>query len=319
MRKYPFVAAFAALAAACVPVENTSSAREPIIGGTRTPEGEYPGVGALYIATGFGFGQATCTGTLIAPDVVLTAAHCVDPSFIADYIPSFTLAHNTTSGIPPLTTGARTIAHPNFSLNAFPPPGVGRWYDIALLILAQPVTTVEPVRLPRASEITQLVEGKELHIVGYGKTTDSTLSTGGVMYHALTDLVDVGDYELQIASPGSPQNCQGDSGGPALADLGNGLRVVGVVSRSATNQPDCNDGGTDTRVDAYFDWIEENAPQVCIPGDPVCDPDPVEADAGVDGEPTDEGGGCSSTHPSSVAILLVALWLAVRRRHTQHV
>src|SRR5690348_6582739 len=48
----------------------------PVIGGSAAPEGEWPDAAALYSS-----GEQGCSGTLIAPTVVLTAGHCVSDSF----------------------------------------------------------------------------------------------------------------------------------------------------------------------------------------------------------------------------------------------
>ena len=301
-----------------------------MIGGTVTPEGEYPGVGALYMTE---FGAATCTGTLIAPNVVLTAAHCVEPKFIGPDIPGFTLVHDTVSSQPPFTPGMRAVQHPMFDINSDPGAGVGTWYDIALLFLSADITAVQPVPLPTQEQGGQLTSGMQLHLVGYGRTSNETFDTG-VMFDAMTDLVTVGTSELQISTPGAPQNCHGDSGGPALYDFGGGFAVVGVVSRSADGTSECLGGGIDTRVDAYLAWIASEAPEVCVP--PACVPatpdaapppppdaaDPIEPDAGGPGIDDDDGGGCCSTSRGDAAGtmllgLLVGLALFRRRPSTR--
>src|SRR5678810_913006 len=68
------VAVVLALVAGCIEQPATSHISKPVIGGEITPEGEFPGVGALWLSSQ---GSFECTGTLIAPDVILTAAHCI--------------------------------------------------------------------------------------------------------------------------------------------------------------------------------------------------------------------------------------------------
>jgi uncharacterized protein (TIGR03382 family) len=292
--------AVALVLSGCVDQLDTATTRQDVIGGTPTAEGAYPGVGALYLGS---FGGAMCTGTLIAPDVVLTAAHCVDPFFIGGEIPGFTLAHDTRTGTPTVVAGASATQHPSFDLTSNPAPGVTTWYDIAVLFLAEPITSVDPIPLPSPEEATMLAAGGEVALVGYGQTTAASDSIG-IKFDALASLVAVGTTELQISSSGQPQNCHGDSGGPALIDLGNGQRVVGVVSRSADLGPDCVAGGIDTRVDAYLDFIAQTAPTVCVPPDCVIDP-------------PDEDGGCCSTSggdPAGALVLAITLGLVLGRR-----
>jgi MYXO-CTERM domain-containing protein len=274
-----------------------------VIGGAMTPEGEYPGVGALYLPS---LGGVMCTGTLIAPDVVLTAAHCLEPLFIGSEVPGFTMVHDATGFSPPVTAGMRAMQHPMFNIGADPGTGIGTWYDIGLLFLAQPVTDVDPIRIPTVDEAAMLQGGVELELVGYGRTSLATDDVG-IMFDAVAPIVLAGPAELQISHPGEPQNCHGDSGGPALIDLGTGYRVVGVVSRSADGA-ECNTGGVDTRVDFYTNWIFDES-GVCAPGDDRCPDNEL---------PDGDGGGCCSTSSSdptgaTLLVLGVALILARRR------
>jgi len=300
MRAAAFAIAIAMTAGGSVHADTAGD--HGVIGGEVTPEGEYPGVGALWLDS---LGGIDCTGTLIAPTVVLTAAHCVDPLVTGtSEIPGFTLAHDTVASIPEHTAGMRAMQHEMFSITADPGVGVTTWYDIALVFLAEPITSVDPIRLPTPDEAAMLVAGTQLDLVGYGVTQNQSAEVG-VMYDAVAPIVTAGAAELQISHPGEPQNCYGDSGGPALVDLGDGYRVVGVVSRSAGTQ-ECTQGGIDTRVDFYTDWIFTNA-GVCAPGDERC-PDNTE----------DGGGCCSTSHddPTGAAVLVVVVvaGLSGRRR-----
>jgi hypothetical protein len=138
------------------------------------------------------------------------------------------------------------------------------------------------------------------------------------MYNATAPLVMAGTAELQISNPGDPQNCYGDSGGPALIDFGSGYRVVGVVSRSADGS-DCTQGGVDTRVDAYLNFIAMEGPEICVPGTDRCTPDaaPPPPDAGGPGVDGDGGGCCSTSRGAGAGSLLMAVFVGLvtlRRR-----
>jgi secreted trypsin-like serine protease len=311
-------AAFTVAAGGCTASDVETTAQD-VIGGTVTPEGLYPGVGALYLSS---LGGINCTGTLIAPDVVLTAGHCLDPFITAGEIPGFTLVHDTVSSQPAFTPGMRTLQHPEFDLFTDPGSGVTRWNDIALLFLAQPITSVPPIRVGSTSDGALLVPDLPLELVGYGRTSNSSDAVG-VMYNGIAPLVVAGTHELQISHPGDVQNCQGDSGGPALADFGDGYRVVGVVSRSAaTNQ--CTQGGIDTRVDAYLEWIYAET-GVCAVGDARCTPDAsvapqADADDGGGDDDGMGGGGCCSTSRGTAAsswLLALGVALALGRRRAR--
>ena len=318
MRARFALAAAILLASACTDVDLGTTGQE-VIGGSITPEGEFPGVGAL-MYDDFGQGAvAGCTGTLIAPDAVLTAAHCVDPDLIGDIVPGFTLAHDTTTGPPVIVAGREAIPHEMFDIGSNPGPGLAQFYDVAVLLLAAPITEVAPIKLPPRDEVGALVADLDLWIVGYGRTSNDT-NTTGVKYDAATKLISLNASELQVSrGQGQPQNCHGDSGGPALADLGRGQRIVGVVSRSFDGGGECLNGGIDTRVDAYLDWIHGKVTTgiPCGSGlSPKC--------ASDDGDdPDGDNAGCCSTSsrgaPGSIVLALIVGALVLRRRSTARV
>lgn len=310
MRAAGILGATLALAAAGCALPDVGSRADEVIGGTRTPDGMFPGVGALLYDLGNG-PETGCTGTLIAPTVVLTAAHCVDPQLGGDALVGFTLVHDTTVGVPPMTAVARKLAHEQFDISAEIEPGLGHFFDIGLVVLAAPITDVAPIYLPRPSDGPELLADADLTIVGYGRTTNANQDVG-VMYDATTKLVSLNEFELQVShGQDQPQNCHGDSGGPALTELNGHTRTVGVVSRSFDLQPTCLGGGVDTRVDAYLDWIWTQLPadvQLTVP-----------CGSGLTDCGDDEGGCCSSSRraraaPLALAGLVLASLFGRRRR-----
>ncbi len=299
------LAALAPLGACFEPALDTDEAL--VIGGSPTAAGEFPGVGALMYNFG-GEVMAGCTGTLIAPDAVLTAAHCIDPALTGGIVPGFSLALDTTTGNLGTVPGRAIHPHESFDINVTAFDGLGTFYDVGVVLLAQSITTVEPVKMPRPDQAAEIAANLDLDIVGYGRTSNQTNEVG-VLFDARTKLVSLNGTEIQVGmgSP-QPQNCNGDSGGPALADLGDGRRIVGIVSRSFSGV-ECTMGGIDTRVDAYLTWIHGKVTTGIPCGSGLAEP--------CDGDLPDDDGGCCSTAGRGgpgAAMLGVLVGLTLRRR-----
>lgn len=236
-------------------VVDLDSSEAPVIGGRVVGAGEFPNVVALVDDAG----DPLCSGTLIRADAVLTAAHCLDPR-TGDPDPEITFANDARAiANPPLSPIASAQAHPSFAIDRAIPPGVGEFFDVAVLILAEPVVGVSAAALPSVAEAeANLIPGAEVDLVGYGLRVDDLGSPDrGEKAHGVASITAVGDSEVQISMPGEQQSCNGDSGGPAFLDVpGAGIRLIGIVSRSADNELACDSGSIDTRVDAYLDFID---------------------------------------------------------------
>ncbi len=287
------------LAVAACAEPDVALTHQPVIGGDLTPAGRYPATGALMTDLGDG-PVPTCSGTLIGPRAVLTAAHCLDPELIGNAIPGFTLALDANAaGAEEIVAGAALHEHPSFDLGADITDGIGHWYDIGVLELAADAPTHDYEILPSPDEATALADVNQVGLVGYGLTSNDAYEVG-VKHDGTADLVNVGDWELFIAQPGQQQNCNGDSGGPAFADLDGQRRIVGTVSRSPDSNTVCDHGGIDTRVNAYLDWIHQNADVPCGGLKAPCSDSPG-------------GGGCNSTPPTGLLGTLVSFSLLFRK------
>jgi hypothetical protein len=211
---------------------------------------EFPATGALIVF----YDQAprlTCTGTLIAPDVVLTAGHCLH--FLGRRLPGFVLGPQVAAATPETTVRAlRVVVHPQFVVRA---DSGAPFHDLALVLLERPLRGVAPEKLLSKSESATISIGAGVDLVGYGQMTPDT-KVVGTKNRGRSKLVETRPFEWVIGAPSEPQNCDGDSGGPAFVKIAGKRRLMGIASRSFDNKVPCVGGTIHARPDTQLDWIE---------------------------------------------------------------
>ena len=192
---------------------------------------------------------ASCTGTVLARDLVLTAAHCVGPK--ADYAVAI-----IGDGEPRLVPAARVMVHPRFDADQFqtrrPTP------DLALVKLAEPLPA--RFRVARLGAATGLPEkGVTFLLAGYGVTADGAMKSAGTLRSvALPSIGTTGGIMVRLSTPeGAAGACTGDSGGPAFLDGA----VAGVVgwATAAGGARGCGGVTGVTLVSLHRDWIMATA------------------------------------------------------------
>jgi Trypsin len=236
-----------------------------------------------------------CTGTLVASDVVIAAAHCVNEDLITmgfgeveDALYCVTFEEDQTwmsdqqyQGNPPLpddaVCGSHSVGHPDFDINTMVDGALANNNDVSLIFLDEPITDRPFAYMPQPGESDQIVEQMTVDIVGYGMETadqspwnpDPNLANHRMW--AETFINELGTHEMQIGDDATTgRKCHGDSGGPTYATLDTDFeiheRVIGITSRAYLAQEDCNIGGVDMRVDAFLDWFEDEMINACDEG-----------------------------------------------------
>jgi secreted trypsin-like serine protease len=254
-----------ALAIAAALLATAATPASAIVGGHDAPAGAYPSVARITFGASF-----LCTGTLIAPNYVLTAGHCGSMTGAAVASPASwpaALIAVKIGGDTASTGESRTVAsatvNPNYLANS--------GYDITLLKLSTN-STKTPTKVAGAAETASWAPATLETIAGWGTTTEGG-STPNRLQEAqvpiTTDAYCAGAYSDFDASTmvcaGFPQGgvdtCQGDSGGPMFGSVGGVRRVVGATSfGQGCAQP--NYPGVYARVgDSILrEWIRSVAP-----------------------------------------------------------
>jgi hypothetical protein len=206
-----------------------------------------------------------CTGVVLNQDLVLTAAHCIEPGL------AYKLYELDTERKPIFYDLAKTIVHPQFSKATFDANRATP--DLALLKLAAPLPSkFAPAALsqPRA----RVAVGEPFAVVGYGVIAPRDNRSAAVLRRA--DLVATGqpgNLQLRLFDPATKGEkpglgaCTGDSGGPVYQERDGKRLVYGVVSWSTAPKAAEGCGGLTgvTPLELYLKWIAETARKLGSP------------------------------------------------------
>ena len=194
-----------------------------------------------------------CSGALIAPDLVLTAAHCLHGNTDTKIV------LYDASRTPMLRDVRRVALHPQFN-----PQGIAARRasaDVALLQLSQPLSKpVAALGIP----LEPIAAGQSFGIAGIGVTRPGDGKSGGTVRAAsLISTSQPGRLQIRLVDPagGGLGACTGDSGAPVVQPQSGRATIVGVVSWStgANNTAGCGGLTGVTPLTLYRDWVVQTA------------------------------------------------------------
>jgi secreted trypsin-like serine protease len=263
----------ALLTALVIPTAATAApeARASIIGGDVATIADFPSLAFIAAQTGKSQGFA-CSGTVISPRLILTAAHCVEDLSLGGFTPApdYKVATGRANPGQDKTGNVLRVS----GTHVFPGFDPGTTHgDAALLVLASP-TPAPAIPLAATADSALYEGGAPVLLAGWGLTRanarsapDTLHSTSNVVLSTAACKAQSKSFyrpystALQMCTTDPPDRanggCFGDSGGPAIAQRADGSPVqLGIVS---TGGPRCSTKLPNifTRVDLVSTWASE--------------------------------------------------------------
>lgn len=230
-----------------------------IVGGHNSGKGSYPYIALLGVTDrgSRSLRKWWCSGTLIAPDIILSASHCAG-GITGALFGAHDLRSNTESRT--LIRVNENIKHPSFSTRSLR-------NDIAVFVLDTPLMNVNPVSINQSG--SKPAKDDKLSVVGWGDTNGKG-SFPNIQQEVEVFYTSCGDYrtswitdDMMCAGADGKDACSGDSGGPII-DIGqpndsNDDIQVGIVS---WGDGCANDRfpGVYSRISDNYAWVRD---QVC--------------------------------------------------------
>ncbi|MEE9384814.1 MAG: trypsin-like serine protease [Nannocystaceae bacterium] len=278
-----------------------SGPAERIYGGTPVSDGDFLAVIGIHVE--FGERAILCTGTVVAPQVAITAAHCFaqldNDTPVRVYVGEKLVDPKNT------VLAESWGIHPDYN-----PERKEDTFDYAYIRLAEPldVGTIAPIGDQAVFDAT-IGTGSAVTIVGYGETESGEL---GVKHEVTTSITSFTSSGAEFFAGGEGKDsCIGDSGGPALVKHKGEWHLGGLLSRGY----DCGEGGVYGVPFAMLCWLRDETGADLLPSScnecqclDVSPPGPDDS--------AKEGCWGGSENRGALFVLPGCLWLTRRRRRS---
>lgn len=214
------------------------------------------------------FSTGLCGGSIIAPRVILTAAHCVTGTQSIQVVLG---AHRITTATEP-SQQRQTVQPAGYRVHVGYNPQT-LLNDIATLILPTAVVYnqfIQPSILPSGAEIDNLFVGTLATVSGWGRINDGStvtaqelrfvrnnIMTNAICANTFGAIITPSNICMETTNGGSA--CNGDSGGPLTVSSGGRLVQVGIVSFGASAGCERGFPAVFVRVSSLLSWISQNS------------------------------------------------------------
>lgn len=251
-----------------LPAQARSGASASIVGGKAASIVDFPAL--AFIEAADKENRFACTGTVIAPRVILTAAHCVeDLQGKGGFTPSRNYAV-ATGATNPFEAGEENVSHV-IATHVFPDFDPGNLHGDAAILVLEKASAAPPIAIATSADSALYEGGATVELAGWGLMRGNSKAQPRRLRAAATLLqapefcqrktrpyyppYSPGAQMCTLDSPAKATGgCYGDSGGPAIAQRPDGSFVeVGITS---TGGPMCSPKLPNvlTRVDAISTW-----------------------------------------------------------------
>lgn len=227
-----------------------SSQSSRIVGGELVKSCTWPATGILVSS------EQTCTASLVHPEIVITAAHCTGKTEYIWFGDSLRMQTSKRFVV------KECVNHPDFDEAS---NLLGQHTDLAYCTLERPVVGVPVTPILMGCELEVLQPGTPVYQVGFGDTSDTSVTTSGNKRQVLTTFNGFSEKHNGEALVGEPGKgpCTGDSGGPVYVKLPEekygadaGWRVFGVTSGGDGGCPGEARFGV---MSTFVEFVEKNS------------------------------------------------------------
>ena len=240
---------------------NLMTELERIVGGV--PTDEFPECCLIGTRNVNGTINWFCTGVLVHPKLVLSAAHCILPGR-SSYVVALNSYDQNKLTDSEIINVRKTIVNPKYD-NSW------KTNDIAGFVLQTDAKTT-PVEIASTGEI---IKSPKVILAGFGNDDINSSKGFGLKRKVTVDIVSIRKKENEdlnaeeakygfesdlefVAGGNGFDTCNGDSGGPIYISLPSSRKIAGLTSRATINSVHpCGDGGIYTRVDVHKVFIDD--------------------------------------------------------------